>query len=257
MRLANKVAVVTGGAAGIGKASAERFAAEGATVIAADKDQARATGVVADMLSVDQHVVFFSLDVASETQWMHLVESVERDYGGIDILLNNAGIELMKPLVETTLEEWNHVMSVNVTGTFLGMKHVIPVMMRRGGGSIINMSSEAGFVGTGCWAAYTASKGAVRLLTKDVALEFAGYGVRVNSIHPGIIQTEMWDRLDALLEADSATSKGSALPSVPPIPLCRRGTPGEVANLALFLASDESSYCTGSEFVVDGGDTCR
>jgi NAD(P)-dependent dehydrogenase (short-subunit alcohol dehydrogenase family) len=231
MHLANKVALITGGARGIGLATVKLFAKEGAKVHACD-------------LSFDEDfatdgVVRHRLDVTDFTNWEGVVrEIIDRD-GRIDILFNNAGTVLSYAgIVEISIEDWNKVIAINQTGPFYGMKAVIPHMKAIGGGSIINTSSIWGI-------AYTASKAAVRHMSKNAALTYVGDGIRVNSIHPGIIRTPMIDAQDARI-TDSIVST---------TPMKRLGRPEEIAYGALFLASDESSYMTGAELVIDGGYT--
>jgi NAD(P)-dependent dehydrogenase (short-subunit alcohol dehydrogenase family) len=251
MRLTGKAAIVTGGASGIGRATVLRFVAEGCRVVVADVDEGRGMAVVEGITAKGGDSVFFRHDVTSEADWERLAERTMSTYGRVDVLFNNAGIELAKSLADTSLEDWERVMSVNVTGPFLGMKHIVPLMVRQGGGSVINMSSSSGLVGCGCFMAYTASKGAVRLMTKDAAIEFASVGVRVNSVHPGYVDTEMMGRIAGDWSQSEAEVTAAA------VPLGRLGAPEEIAGLVAFLASDESAYCTGAEFVMDGGETAR
>ncbi|QQX82831.1 glucose 1-dehydrogenase [Cupriavidus necator] len=251
MRMQDKVVLITGSGTGIGKATALRLAREGATIVATDIDPAGARDTALAVEALGARAMALPLDVSSEAQWKQVVEETLAAFGRIDVLFNNAGIWIIKALADTTLEEWNRLMSINVTGTFLGMKHVMPQMARQGKGSVINASSVAGLVGAAGNALYGASKGAVRLLTKDAAIEYASLGVRVNSIHPGLIQTAMADYASVTMRA-SQEELGQRL-----APMGRVGKAEEVSDLVLFLASDESSYITGAELVVDGGLTAR
>jgi NAD(P)-dependent dehydrogenase (short-subunit alcohol dehydrogenase family) len=246
MRLKGKIAIVTGAAAGIGKGTALRFAREGAVVIVTARDEERARKVVDEIASTDGSASFIRLDVTSESDWEQLTDQVVGRFGRVDILFNNAGVVLVKPLAETTLDEWDRVMTVNVTGSFLGMRQIVPLMAEQGAGSVINASSDSGFLGSAGLCAYGASKGAIRLLTKHIAVEFAARGVRVNSIHPAYVDTEMME-----VVAEAAHLSRADLDSY--APLGRTCTVEEVASLVTFLASDESSYCTGAEFLIDGG----
>jgi len=235
-RLDGKIALITGGARGQGAAEAERFAAEGATVVITDirVDEGQAT---AERLG--DAITFVEHDVTSEDAWIAVVAGVVEAHGRLDVLVNNAGILHVGRLAETSVAEWNRVIAINQTGVFLGMRECGRVMKEQGSGSIVNISSVAGLAGVGIAQAYSASKWAVRGMTKSAALEFARSGVRVNSVHPGIIDTEMMH--------ESGVSDPAA-----GVPAGRAGTADEVANVVLFLASDESSYCNGHEFVVDG-----
>ncbi|MGU3651893.1 SDR family NAD(P)-dependent oxidoreductase [Mycolicibacterium sp. A43C] len=237
MRLEKKVALVTGASRGIGKATAELFAEHGATVYAADLDVAEdAPAGVTPVL----------LDVTSPAGWQAAVDSVVAEAGRIDVLVNNAGIvRYYDGIADMSPEHWHEVIAVNQTGPYLGMRAVIPVMKRGGGGSIVNVSSIWGIAGAAGVAAYTASKFAVRGMTKNAALTYVGDGIRVNSLHPGIIATPLIDAQDADITADI----------VDVTPMKRLGRPHEIAYGALFLASDESSYMTGAELVIDGGYT--
>jgi NAD(P)-dependent dehydrogenase (short-subunit alcohol dehydrogenase family) len=249
-RVQDKVALVTGGASGIGFATAKLFVDEGATVVVADRDVAAATAAVAEL---GQRACFHRLDVTREDEWLSVTDAVVRDFGRIDILVNNAGAVLFKDIEATTLEEWRDLMAVNLDGTFLGCKHAVRVMKNRGGGggSIVNLSSVAGLIGSGNLAAYSASKGGVRLLTKSVALHCArkGYNIRCNSVHPSFAETPMLRSMIAAARNPEklAASFASAAP------LGRLAQPIEIARTILFLASDESAFTTGAEFVVDGG----
>ena len=192
---------------------------------------------------------FIKLDVTSEDDWHDAVEFTLNTYGRLDILINNAAIYKRTPIVQTELDEWNQIMDINSTGVFLGTKHAVPAMQKSGGGSIINISSTAGLVGSGRGSAYGASKGSVRLFTKYTAIQHAEDGIRANSIHPGPIDTEMI--------ADNISTPEGRAESEARVPLGRIGTVMDVAYGALFLASDESSFMTGSELVIDGGVTAR
>lgn len=246
-RLKDKVALVTGGAQGIGKAIVRSFAAEGARVIIADIDPREGEALAAELPGA----VFRRLDVADEAQWIAVLDSVVADFGRLDVLVNNAGItgraDAKNDPEHTTLEDWRRVMTVNTDGVFLGCKHAIRVMRPNRTGSIINMSSRSGLVGIPHQAAYAASKAAVRNHTKTVALYCAeeGLNIRCNSVHPAAILTPMWE---AMLK-DAADKEKVAAGT----PLHRFGRPDEVAAVVLLLASDEATFITGSEFNIDGG----
>ena len=240
-RLEGKTALITGGARGQGAAEARLFAEEGANVVLTDvldEDGER----TADAIGAD----YLHHDVTSEAEWASVVSRAVELHGGLDVLVNNAGIYGPSFLIECELDEFRRVIEVNQVGVFLGMREVAPAMIERGGGSIVNISSVAGMRAGASGFAYGASKWAVRGMTKSAAVTLGRHGIRVNSIHPGVIDTPMLGdtRMD-----DPAVLQGL----VERVPLGRIGQPEEVAKLALFLASDESSYSTGSEFVVDGG----
>ena len=195
------------------------------------------------------YATFISLDVTNEQQWIRTVDATIEKYGQLDILVNNAGIFRMETVDETDLELWNRIQEVNATGVFLGIKHGAAAMRRSGGGSIVNISSGAGIVGSATGAAYHASKGAVRLLTKAAAIQYAADGIRVNSVHPGVTNTPMIRELMADETAGAGFLAGT--------PMGRLGRPEEIANAILFLASDEAFFITGAELVVDGGFTAQ
>lgn len=251
-RLKGKVAFVSGGASGLGRAIVERFVAEGASVVFGDVNQeageavARATGAV-----------FRRQDVAREEDWFDAMKDVETRFGRLDILVNNAGVLGPGPLEQIEVEAWNRLFAINVTGVMLGCKHGGLLMQRNPGGptgSIINMASNSALLATADDCGYSATKGAVRLMTKAIAVNFArrGLGIRCNSIHPGPIDTPIFDPLRAL-PAEQAATVMELLRRM--VPMGRLGRPEEIAALALFLASDESSFSTGVEFVADGGGT--
>jgi 3alpha(or 20beta)-hydroxysteroid dehydrogenase len=242
-RLAGKVALVTGAARGMGAAEARLFAAEGAVVVAAD---VRPEVLV---LAGEIGARALTLDVGSEVAWREAVAVCEAELGRLDVLVNNAGIGgRHRNLVDLDLDDYLDVVTVNQTGVFLGMKHAAPLMARGGGGSIVNISSTNGLQGAARSVAYVASKFAVRGMTKAAALDLGPLGIRVNSIHPGGVDTP-------LLRADGRREPEEIYP-FSRLPVGRVGRPEDVAQMALFLASDESAYCTGAEFVVDGGMTC-
>jgi 3alpha(or 20beta)-hydroxysteroid dehydrogenase len=244
LQLGGKVAIVTGGSRGMGECTVRRLHAEGATVIAADilDDEGKA---LADELG--DGVTYVHLDVSDEQGWIDVVAAVERDHGKLDVLVNNAGILVFNAITDTPIEELRKVLDVNLVGCFLGMKHAIPAMKRAGGGSIVNLSSTEGLGGTLFCGAYTASKFAVRGITKVAAIENGKQGIRVNSVHPGGIDTPM---TRAVVDDEGRKYIASKVSG-----LKRMGTADEVAKLIIFLASDASSYCSGAEFVVDGGAT--
>src|SRR3954470_3803423 len=242
-RLDSKVALITGGARGQGAREAEIFANEGAVVVITDVLDDEGKQIAS---SIGDRATYHHHDVTREADWTSVVDAVLAEHGQLDVLVNNAGILAISPLVMTTEADYRRVIDVNQVGVFLGMKAVVPHMVERQRGSIINISSVAGLMGSPGMIAYGASKWAVRGMTKSVALEVAPFGVRVNSIHPGIIETPMleefekWGIMGAVMER---------------VPVGRKAEANEVANLALYLASDDSAYSTGSEFVVDGGMT--
>ena len=248
-RLAGKCCFITGAASGLGKAMAIAFAAEGAQVAVADRDAEGGRAVAASLGSG----FFVPLDVTEETQWVVALGAAVRAMGRLDVLVNNAGVVASKPIEATTLEEWRFVNSVNVEGTFLGCKHGIAHLRAAGGGAIINLSSVAGITAAPMMAAYSASKGAVRALTKSVAIELARRGdpIRCNSIHPVFTETSMLDNMVATTR-DPARFRTNLAATVP---LGRFGRAEEVAAMALYLASDDARFVTGAEFVIDGGFT--
>ena len=249
MRLEGKVALITGGSRGQGATEAELFVKEGAKVVIADILDPEGNAVVAQLREGGGDASFIRLDVTSEEDWRDAVEFTLNTYGRLDILINNAAIYKRTPIVQTELDEWNQIMDINSTGVFLGTKHTVPAMQKSGGGSIINISSTAGLVGSGRGSAYGASKGSVRLFTKYTAIQHAEDGIRANSIHPGPIDTDMI--------ADNIATPEDRAESEARVPLGRIGTVMDVAYGALFLASDESSFMTGAELVIDGGVTAR
>ena len=247
-RLDGKVALISGGARGQGAAEGKLFAREGAKVVLGDVLDADGQQTAREIQGAGGSAVYVHLDVTQEADWQNAVGATVRNFGKLNILVNNAGIFRMEGLEETTMEIWNRMFAVNQTGVFLGMKYAVPEMRKAGGGSIINISSVAGLVGAGAATAYQASKGAVRILTKSVAIQYAKEKIRVNSIHPGVITTLMVTQGIAL-ETRKLFEQMT--------PLGREGTAEEMANGALFLASDESSYMTGAELVLDGGFTAQ
>ena len=247
-RLEGKVALISGGARGQGAVEARMFAEEGASVIIGDILDEQGRQTEAELQELGYNVTFVHLDVTSESDWDAAVQAAVSAYGKLDILLNNAGILIRKNIEETTEEDWDRIFSINAKGVFLGTKAAIPAMRENGGGSIINISSTAGLVGSpNGSASYTATKGAVRLFTKSTAIQHAREGIRCNSIHPGPIETDMI--ADTLNDPDNLALRMQRLP------LGRVGKPSEIAYGAIYLASDESSFVTGSELVIDGGTT--
>jgi 3alpha(or 20beta)-hydroxysteroid dehydrogenase len=243
-RLDGKVALITGGARGQGAEEGRLFASEGATVVLTDvldEDGEKTAGDI-------DGASYAHLDVRSEPEWEAVVADVIARHGGLDVLVNNAAIDLIKRLEATTLEEWDRIIAINQTGVFLGMRTVANAAIKAGRGcSIVNISSVAGLEGVRGHGAYTGTKFAVRGLTKVAAQEWGRYGIRVNSVHPGLIETPMTADLRAFNDPETRVRAEKN------IPLGRVGQPIDIANMVLFLASDESSYCSGQEFTVDGG----
>jgi NAD(P)-dependent dehydrogenase (short-subunit alcohol dehydrogenase family) len=261
-RLLGKVAIISGGASGIGAETARVFAAQGASVVLCDLQDDLGQMVAKEISDSGGTADYQTLDVCSEDQWIALVAATEQKYGKVNVLGNIAGISGRPPgmtvqtgniagtaLAEQTLESWNRIMEVNATGVFLGTKSVIPAMQRAGGGSVINISSICGIVGSFANAAYHASKGAVRIFSKSAALQYAKDQIRVNSVHPGFVDTPM--ARPGLLGNESGKARMEATP------LGRFGKPIDIALGCLYLASDESSWVTGTELVIDGGLTAN
>jgi cyclopentanol dehydrogenase len=258
MRLSGKVALITGAATGvknelmgIGGAAAWLFAREGARLALGDVNEESGRKTAAQLRESGADAIFLRLDVTVEEDWTAAVKATASAFGGLDILVNNAGMGRSPLIEETTVESWDQDMAVNARGTFLGTKHAVPEIRKRGGGSIINISSIAGLVGLSGQSSgsYAASKGAVRLLTKATAVQYARDGIRCNSIHPGFIDTPMTERSLSIPEnRDSRIER---------TPLSRIGTTDDIAYGVLYLASDESSFVTGSELVIDGGYTAQ
>ena len=244
-----KVALISGGARGMGAATARMFAREGAKVVIGDILEEEGRKLAEDICMAGGMALFIPLDVTRAEDWSRSIEAAVNAFGKLDVLVNNAGIGQQVSIEDTTEELWDLVMAVNAKGVFLGTRHVIPEMRKAGGGSIINISSMSGLVGGGTSAVYHASKGAVRLFSKIAAVQHARDGIRVNSVHPGVIETPM---NEAFLAVEVHRRDRIAK-----TPLGRIGTPDDVAAGLLYLASDESSYVTGAELVIDGGRTAQ
>lgn len=242
-RLDGKVVIITGGARGMGASHARLFVKEGAKVIIADILEEDGQALAKEL---GDHAIFVKLDVTKGENWAEVITLTENQFGPVNVLVNNAGISMNKSIEETTEEEYRRILDINQVSVFLGMKAVIPSMKKADGGSIVNISSINGLVGGAI--GYTDTKFAVRGMTKAAALGLAHYGIRVNSVHPGVIETPM------IVQEDS---KEAIKEFAKYIPNGRVAKPEEVSNLVLYLASDESSYSTGAEFVVDGGITAR
>ena len=249
-RLDGKVAIISGGARGQGATEARMFAREGAKVVLGDVLDEEGKQVEAQINESGGAATYVHLDVTREDDWRSAVETAVGRYGKLDILVNNAGILIRKGLEETTVEDWDRIMAVNAKGVFLGTKQAIPAMRSNRGGSIINISSTAGLVGSPDGSpSYTATKGAVRLFTKSTAIQYAKEGIRCNSVHPGPIDTEMIQ--------DTLTDPARLEQRMQRLPMGRVGTTEDIAYGVLYLASDESSFVTGSELVIDGGTTAQ
>jgi NAD(P)-dependent dehydrogenase (short-subunit alcohol dehydrogenase family) len=257
-RVSGKVALVTGGASGIGRGCATALAREGATVVVSDVQDAMGREAVAAIEAAGGKAVYVRQDVTSEDGWSEIIAVIKAQFGRLDILVNNAGIGLAGPVTEMSLADFRRQQSINVEGVFLGCKHALPLMRAGGGGSIINISSVAGLKAAPNLAAYSATKGAVRLFTKSVAMECAALkdGVRVNSVHPGIIETAIWDSISTGIPGGANRIDLDAMTAIA-TPIGVKGFPEDIALGVLYLASDDSRYVTGSELVIDGGMTAR
>jgi len=249
-RLDGKVALISGGARGQGATEARMMAREGAKIVFGDILDEAGRQVEADIRADGGEATYVHLNVTSEADWQAAVETAERTYGKLNVLVNNAGILIRSSIEETTEDDFDRIMAVNVKGVFMGTKHAIPAMRRAGGGSIINISSTAGLVGSpGETAAYSATKGAVRLFTKSTAVQHAKDQIRCNSVHPGPIETDMIrDVIEDKERWDERLRR---------LPMKRVGKPEDIAYGVIYLASDESSFVTGSELVIDGGTTAE
>lgn len=254
-RVRGKAAIVTGGARGIGAAACRLLAREGASVLVTDVIDAEGEAVAAAIRAAGGVALYRRLDVASETEWAAAVGAAVERFGGLHVLVNNAAIARDEDIESETPEGWNRLLAINLTGTWLGMRAAAPAMRRAGRGSIVNVASIYATVGgTGAAAAYHASKGAMRTLSKNAAIRYSKEGIRVNSLHPGFIDTPM---IAPFMTAPDGGPSEMARWIESMTPLGRVGAPEEVADVVLFLASDESSYVTGSEVYVDGGFTAR
>ena len=249
MRLANKIAIITGGTGNLGSAQVQTFASEGASVVIADIDSVKGKQIERDTQKQFGNAIFTYLDVTNESSWIELVNKTVKIFGLPTILVQNAGIYRSGRNFETDGAKWDSIMSVNAKGVFLGTKIVLPKMISAGGGSIVNISSTAGIIGSKISTAYNPSKAAVRVFTKSTALQHAKDNVRANSIHPGPVESDMLT--EVYPEINLKRQRGLE------IPLGRFARPIDVCNAALFLASNESSYMTGSELVIDGGLTAQ
>jgi len=265
-RLEHKTVLVTGGARGIGLAVATRLVEEGATVLIADILEETCREAAAELVSKGYQAHAFELDVSSEESWQKLADAIRVQFGGLDGLVNNAGVERTDKVTKMTLSAWQRVMDVNMTGVFLGTKHMTPLLETgtvdgETAASIVNMSSILGLIGFAFNTAYAASKGGVRLFTKSAALEFAeaGQNIRVNSVHPGFVRTHMTEfPAEHLAESGAIDDPESFFQQLADItPMGRIGTTRDIANGVLFLLSDESAFMTGAELVIDGGYTAK
>ncbi|MBA9860099.1 glucose 1-dehydrogenase [Burkholderia contaminans] len=248
-RVQDKVILVTGGAMGMGQSHSELLASQGAWVFVADVNQAQGQSTVDGIRKTGGKADFLKLDVTQEADWTAAVRQIVERAGRLDVLVNNAGILILKPVQDTSNQDWDRIFDVNVRSVFIGTRAAIPVMQKQGGGTIVNVSSIYGLVGAPGASAYEASKGAVRLFTKSCAVDLAPFNIRVNSVHPGVIETQM---TKALLD-DPAVRPALLGPTL----LKRPAQPIEVSQAVLFLASDESSFVHGAELVVDGGYTAN
>lgn len=244
VKFQDKVVFVTGGASGMGENMVKQFTAEGATVIAADVNEA----ALEEKWGNNDKVVTVKLNVTSDEEWETAVKQVADQFGKVDVLVNNAGISTEKPMNDITIEDWRRLSDINSFGPFLGMKHVLPFMKEAGKGAIVNISSYTAIIGMGL-NPYSASKGSVRAISRAAAAEFGQWGIRVNTVFPGVIETPMTKNLES--------SKDVLAGLIRMTPLQRLGQPEDVVNSVLFLASEEAAYITGAELVIDGGYSAR
>jgi 3(or 17)beta-hydroxysteroid dehydrogenase len=250
-RVEDKVALITGAGMGLGRAAALLLASEGARIIVTDIDPAAGAATVGEVTENGSEAHFLVQDVADPERWLQVIQAAKDHFGRLDILVNNAGIAFAKNIEETTLDDWRRTMAVNADGVFFGCKYALPLMKASGGGSIINLSSIDGIIGEADLAAYCASKGAVRTLTKAVAVHCADqkYGIRCNSIHPGYVWTPQTEKY----LGDLGSLEQEKAKALKRHPIGFLGEPRDIAYMVLYLASDESRFVTGSEMVVDGG----
>ncbi len=259
-RVEGKIALVTGGASGIGRGCAEKLAAEGAFVVVTDIQDALGAEVVAGILKSGGRAEYAPHDVTDEDAWAEVIAGVKARHGRLDFLVNNAGIGIGGSVLTMTLADWRRQTAINLDGVFLGTKHSIPLMRASGeGGSIVNISSVAGLKGSANLAGYCATKGGVRLFTKSVAMECANArdGIRVNSVHPGLIETPIWITVGQAVNPGANEAPDLDAMSAMAVPLGVKGWPEDIANGVLWLCSSESRYVTGQELVIDGGLTIR
>ena len=253
-QLAGKVAVVTGGASGIGEACSETLAREGASVLITDIDDALGKAVVERIAAAGGKAHYLHHDVRDEAAWPGVISEAEKRFGRLDIMVANAGIGIMAPIETMTLADWQKQQAINLDGVFLSVKHAIPALRKASGGSIVLMSSVAGLRGAPGLAAYSATKGGVRLLAKSVALEHATDKIRCNSVHPGIIATPIWGKIPTGAEGNRRNAPIDPTErAAVAVPLTRVGEAQDIANGVLFLCTDAASYITGQELVIDGG----
>jgi NAD(P)-dependent dehydrogenase (short-subunit alcohol dehydrogenase family) len=254
-RVQGKVAIVTGAASnpGLGRSTAITLAREGAKLVVTDVDLPGAEDCARTIREAGGEAIVFQQDVTKEDVWKHVIDETVKHFGRLDVLVNNAGIAVLKTIDAMTLADWNRQIDVNLTSVFLGCKYGMAAMRNNGGGSIINLSSVAGLVGMATCGAYGAAKGGVRIMSKSIAVEGAGHNIRCNSVHPGVI----WTNMQA--QATGVAVDSVAAARVPPerVPLGRVGYPEDIANCILYLASDEANYVTGAEFTVDAGMTAQ
>jgi NAD(P)-dependent dehydrogenase (short-subunit alcohol dehydrogenase family) len=255
-QLAGKGAIVTGGASGIGEACSETLAREGAAVLITDVDDLRGKEVAIRIAKAGGKAHYLRHDVRDEAMWPGVIAEAEQRFGRLDIMVANAGIGIMAPIAEMSLADWQRQQAINLDGVFLSIKHAIPAMKKQGGGSIVLMSSIAGLRGAPGLAAYSATKGGVRLLAKSVALEHAVDKIRCNSVHPGIIATPIWGKLPSGAEGNRRNAPIDPRErAAQVVPLTRVGEAQDIANGVLFLCADAADYITGQELVIDGGMT--
>lgn len=254
-QLEGKVAFITGGGSGIGAATATAMAHAGAAVVITDINGAGAIELAESLTKEGHKAIGFAQDVTDEAAWPKAIETTEKEFGRLNIMVANAGICLISPVTEMSLADWRHQNAINIDGVFLSTKYAIPAMRKAGSGSIIIMSSAAGFRGSANFSGYCASKGAVRLFSKAVALECAGAGdnIRVNSLHPGVIETPLFKDLSLNKPGEPPRRIDMQRMGRADAPVGRAGRPEEIAASAVFLASDAASYVTGTELIVDGG----